>query len=208
MFEALGITLVLGVGVGLATGGRLGNLAWLHVRLVPAAIGSAVIALLPLFITLPSEARRAIQILTMLGVLAFLAVNVPRAAGVVRAGFLLLALGWALNFTVIAANGAMPLSLWAYERSGLSETPTPGEGGFFKLEIADDATLMKPLGDVIPFRPLRKVFSPGDLFLMAGVAVVVAGGTRLRAPAPAPAESVLPRALPVAEDSAERHERM
>jgi len=179
VFEALGIAIALGFIVGLISGGRAKNLSTIEVRFVPVAIASAVIALLPLFVSVPAGPRRAIQILTMLGVLAFLVANLRASRGVLRAGLIVLAIGWALNFTVIAANGAMPLSLWAYERSGLTETPTPGEGGFFKLEIADDSTVLKPLGDVIPFRPLSKVFSPGDLFLIAGVAVFIAAGTKV-----------------------------
>lgn len=180
MFILLGIALVAGLGLGFAMRGRPGNLRFIELRGVWLAIGSAVAGLSPLVVELSGTIRTAIQIVTMLGILVFIAVNVRATTGLLRAGLAAVVVGWALNFAVIAANGAMPMSLWAYERSGQTEAPTPGEGGFFKIELAGQDTLLRPLGDVIPIAALGRVLSIGDFALLAGVMLAVAGGTQER----------------------------
>jgi hypothetical protein len=45
-----------------------------------------------------------------------------------------------------------------------------------KHVAADETTLLRKLGDVIPVRPVQKVVSAGDVVLLLGVAAAVAGG--------------------------------
>jgi hypothetical protein len=114
-----------------------------------------------------------------IAVAAFLIRNMTREHSI-RIGLIFLLIGWMLNASVIALNGAMPLSIRAYRASGQTETPTPRQGGFFKIELADNKTRLGFLGDVIPVHPIGQVVSVGDLFLVLGAAGALVGGMRRR----------------------------
>src|SRR5205823_2811468 len=130
--------------------------------------------------------RRALQLAAFAGVLVFLVVNLLTQRGAVLAGMYILTPGWALNFTVVALNGGMPVSLWAYAKSGQTEHITQGSGGFYRIVIAGRHTKLRSLGDVIPFRLYREVVSIGDIVLMLGIAFVIAAAMRtIRRGAPA-----------------------
>lgn len=181
MFLLLFASLVAGIVAGLAARGRIGALRAMQVRWTPMLFVALIVGMAPLYVDMPKGLRQTIQMVTMLAVLIFLAANIIRSRGGVRAGWVALLAGWALNFIVIAANGGMPLSAWAFARSGQTGLPTPGESGFFKIELATPDTILRPLGDVIPIKPVfAQVVSIGDLVLMAGIAVVIAAGMRAR----------------------------
>lgn len=177
MVPALLIVTALALVVGRLTGGAVSGLATVHPRATPLVFtGLLILVVAPLWH--PSDAvRRSLVIASSALVLAFLAVNLSSTAGWLRVGVLLLVAGWLSNTLVIAVNDGMPLSLHAYETSGQTVEPTPGEQGFFKLVIAGEETRLRWLGDVIPVRPLRQVFSLGDLILLLGFAVVLVAGT-------------------------------
>ncbi|WP_041439009.1 MULTISPECIES: DUF5317 domain-containing protein [Thermus] len=95
--------------------------------------------------------------------------------------------GLLLNTLVILANGGhMPVSLDTLKKAGIE-----GWEELLKTRadavhsLLDESTRLPFLGDVIPLPPLRKAASPGDLFILAGIAGVVvegalrAGGRRL-----------------------------
>ncbi|MBI4729249.1 MAG: DUF5317 family protein [Acidobacteria bacterium] len=184
MFALLLLTLAPSVAVGLAMGGRLANLKLVSLRASPVLFAGLVLGLAPLFADLSRGAGRALVIGSNLLVAAFLALNVPRNRGAVRLGLLVIALGWLLNMSAIVANEGMPLSRWAYARSGQTGEIAEGEGDFFKIVIADERTRLRALGDVIPIRALGQVVSLGDIALALGIGVVVAGGMRSRGEAP------------------------
>jgi hypothetical protein len=171
----------LGIVAGLLTRGNFKGLTVLRFRLAPVLFVSLVIALLPFYVSSLESSRRAFQLLAFAGVLIFLIANILSTRGGVRAGFLVLGLGWALNFIVIASNGGMPLSLWAYAKSGQTEVPHFGSGGFYRVVEAHPGTVLRPLGDVIPVRVFTQVLSIGDVLLLIGAAIVIAAGMHLRA---------------------------
>lgn len=82
-----------------------------------------------------------------------------------RRGMPLVGLGLVLNALVIAANGAMPVSVDALTAAGLSEP----ENLTGKHELAGPGTRLTALADVIPVPLLRTVISVGDIVLAAGV---------------------------------------
>lgn len=178
MFVILAITLAVAVIAGLATGGRLANLAWVRLRLLPVLYLALAFGLLPLLVGVPSGLNRTLLTASYILVAIWLGANLRARRGALRSGFIVLMAGWLLNTLPIATNGGMPLSLWAYERAGLTEVPTPGEGGFFKIVIADQDSRLRFLGDVIPMRPITQVVSVGDIFLVLGIGIVVGGGMR------------------------------
>ncbi|MCS6867715.1 DUF5317 domain-containing protein [Thermus sp.] len=109
----------------------------------------------------------------------------------------LVLLGLSLNTLAIFANGGhMPVSLAALERAGV-------EGWEEVLKTRADAvhTLLEEgtrlpfLGDVIPLPPLRKAVSPGDLFILAGIAGVVAEGAMRASPKRLPRRQAALRVL-------------
>lgn len=86
-----------------------------------------------------------------------------------RPGMPLIAIGLILNAVVIAANGAMPVSVDALRAAGLSQ-PESLAG---KHLLAGPGTRLTFLADIIPVRPLRTVISVGDIVLAAGIIPLV-----------------------------------
>lgn len=178
VFLTLGIMLIVAIAIGYLLGGRLERLADLRLRWLPVLFACLLLGLLPLLAGLSPVPSRAVVAVANIGVLAFLLRNTLDSSGAVRVGMALLLAGWLLNAVVIVANGGMPLSARAYALSGQHDAITQGKGGFFKIVLADDDTVLKPLGDVIPLSPIHQVLSIGDLVLVAGIGVVVAAAMR------------------------------
>jgi uncharacterized protein DUF5317 len=173
-------TLIMAVGAGWATGGNLVNLGFVRLAgttLALAGLGVMVVLRATSPGPLPTYAGLAAGY-CLVG--ACLALNVARHRRAVRVGLAIVAVGWAMNAAVIAANGGMPLSLAAHKASGAIEAPTPGHGGSFKVVIADRRTVLPAFGDVIPLRVFHNVVSAGDLVMLGGLVVVVAAGMRAR----------------------------
>lgn len=187
MIRITATALLLGLVAGYAAGGRLRRLE--NVRLSYGVLAFAALAVMVVesLADLGDPLDRVLIALGYALAAAFLVVNLRRLRGVLRIAVAILALGWVLNATVMTANGGMPLSLSAYASSGQIEAPTPGEGGFFKIVIADRETALRPLGDVIPLAFYRQVVSAGDLVLLAGLVLAIAGGMRSAALLPAAA---------------------
>ncbi|MGZ4128597.1 MAG: DUF5317 family protein [Actinomycetota bacterium] len=182
------------IGLGLIGGflarGTIDGLKQLDLRLSLVLFLSLLVALLPLFSDSLNEHRRVFQLASFAGILLFLVVNIWTSRGEVRAGMVVIAIGWALNFIVIAANGGMPLSRWAYEHSGQTAPITYGSGGFYRIVRAHPGTHLRFLGDVIPVRGYNEVVSIGDIFLIVGIALVIAAAMRTVRRTPAAAEPV------------------
>jgi hypothetical protein len=168
----------LGLIIGLLARGSLRGLKDIQLKMVWVLFVSLAIAILPLLNDSLNKHRRVLLLVANAGVLLFLIVNILTSRGETRAGFLVIAVGWALNFIVIAANGGMPLSRWAYEASGQKQRITQGSGGFYRIVLAGPKTVLSPLGDVIPIRLFREVVSIGDIVLFLGVALVIASAMR------------------------------
>jgi hypothetical protein len=91
----------------------------------------------------------------------------------------LFGLGLLLNATVITANGGfMPVS----ESALMAVGDTASTAALQRGERIQKAVLMRPespvwfLGDVLPFPPLGKVYSAGDLVAALGALLVVSQG--------------------------------
>lgn len=203
MLRLVAVTLVAAVIAGRLAGGRLRNLAAVRVAALPLTFASAGLVVVARFAG--GAVGTGLQLAAVATTGTFLAVNATRFKGWLRAGLAVIAVGWTLNALVIAANAGMPLSLPAYAASGQTDSPTPGEAGFFAITIADETTVFRPLGDVIPLAPLRAVVSPGDLLLALGIIVLIGAGMRDRAGDGSPSASMPPNA-PAARELREAHE--
>ncbi len=110
----------------------------------------------------------------------------------------LVALGLLANALVVGANGAMPVSLDASGRAGVS-TQALLTGSDLRHEASDSSTRLPWLADVIPVPlPVRaEVVSPGDVLVAAGLAqLIVVGMLSWRPRVPVDREGRQRRALP------------
>lgn len=97
------------------------------------------------------------------------------------AGVPLVTLGLVLNAVVVARNGAMPVSINAASRAGVSIVSIASDEDP-RHEIAGRGSVWRTLGDVIPF-PLPgspEVISAGDLLVAAGLAEFIVVTSRRR----------------------------
>ena len=163
-----GLILLLIVASVPLAGGRLRRLG--EVRLCLPGLALAALAIQIVIISVvpdgPEALYSAVHVGSYLLVGAFVVLNrrLP--------GLWLIALGGALNFIAIVANGGvMPASAAAVEAAGLADAGT---------EFANSGPVADPkllfLGDVFAspgFLPIRNVYSVGDVLLSLGAAVAM-----------------------------------
>ncbi len=158
------VVLVLAVVIGLARGGKLGNLADASITawwLLPAGLAMQVAAnLLPR----PDEGVSGWAVGLLLG--SYVPLLVVAALNRRSPGMWLAAVGILMNFSVIAANQGMPVSVEAAVLAGAESTNLDLDA---KHRILDTDSLLPFLADVIPLRALRQVISLGDVFLAVGL---------------------------------------
>lgn len=183
------VALVGAVAAGYALGGTWARLTTLELRwrrFVVAAVlaqtGGALVGVLGY-----GDPRRAyvVGLATSAACAAVFCSRNLRVAGVP-----LVTLGLCANAMVVAANGAMPVSVSAAVRAGVPLADIAG-GHDSRHELADDATTWRWLGDVIPVPlPTRsEVVSPGDVLVAAGLAELVVMGMLRRRPGTAEGEA-------------------
>jgi hypothetical protein len=170
------VVLVAAAAVALLLGGRWQRLADLHLAsrgLVLAAVlaqaGGAVVGIAGF-----ADPRRAYVIglvLSAICALAFCVRNL-RVPGVT-----LVCAGLLANAAVVAANGAMPVSIVAAYHARVPIAAISA-GTDARHEIAGLGTRLRWLGDVVPLPlPLRpEVLSPGDVLVAAGLAELLVLG--------------------------------
>lgn len=181
---ALAAVLACGLGIGFARGGSLRNLSRARLRWIPAAFVALALQVGAEFV--PRDASEAAfgLIVGSYGVLFAWAGFNWRLRGMA-----LIALGALLNFTVILANGGMPVSAEAAARAGYhgAEAHAILLRGKHFLDATGDVRL-RLLSDVIPLWRAPAVASVGDLVLWAGLIVLiqqlmVGGGVHTPSPA-------------------------
>jgi hypothetical protein len=178
MLTIIAVILPASFVVGWLAGGRVGNIEHVKIRYPFLGLGALGAGLLPLLFNLPDEVATILLFVAYAMIAMFLGLNIRARLGMLRIAILVLLLGWLLNAAPIVANGAMPLSLSAYEKSGLNEKPTPRQGGFYKITLASDKTRLNWLGDAIAIRAIRQVVSIGDLVLVLGIGLFLVGSMR------------------------------
>lgn len=164
------VLLVAGVVVGLLRGGSLENISGVRFRLpwlvfvgLALQIGAEAAAA-----RFPGIQRGAVGPVILAASYAFVGSFV--ALNYRFPGTLLIGLGLLLNLSVILANGAMPVSLWAARVSGFHGAPHLQNA--VKHKVKGPGTRLGLLGDIIPLPPLG-IVSVGDAVLGAGVFVLI-----------------------------------
>lgn len=163
------VVLAVALAVGWARGGSLDRLGALPLRSRRLVVGSLAAQLVG---TVVGGPLYPLGLAVSAGlVVAFLIRN----RGIRGTG--LVALGLVANAVVVAANGAMPVSLEAAGRAGIGTQDLLARSDP-RHEAADRDTRLPALGDVLPVPlPLRpEVVSPGDVLVAAGLGQLVALG--------------------------------
>jgi hypothetical protein len=175
------VVLVGAVAVGFALGGDWARLTSLHLRwrrlVVGAALAQAGGALVGVLGAADPRRAYVIGLAVSAACAAVFCARNLRVAGVP-----LITLGLIANATVVAANGAMPVSIVAAFHAGVPIADI-ASGQDSRHEIAGYDTVWRSLGDVIPVPlPVRpEVVSVGDVLVAAGLAeLVVVGMLRRR----------------------------
>lgn len=178
-----------GLLIGLATGGRLGNLAGVHITWGQVALAGLLFQLLlfsPLLANVVGGAGPALYVGSSGVVLVALLRNLRQP------GFALIAIGALLNLAVIVANGGqMPASPEAF--AAMSGAPRVPQDHFTNSTIGGPGTWFPFLGDIFVLpRPLpfANVFSIGDVLIGIGGALFVARTMHRPASAARPAGAV------------------
>ena len=165
----------IGIGVGLAAGGSVANLAAFRFRWAWLAVAGLLVQLVlftPTGDAIAGDAGPAIYVASTLAVFAAVIRNIRLS------GMPIVALGSISNLAAISANGgAMPASAEALALAGLD-----GAGSHTNSVVLEHPAL-QPLTDIFglpAWLPLANVFSVGDVLIGVGLVIVIAAATRTR----------------------------
>lgn len=160
------VAVVVGLALGLLTGGRLEHLGDRRFRAVPLLGAGLVVQFtsgwLGEALTVP------LVVVSYVLLIAFAAANLA----VVGMGVVLV--GLAMNFTTIAWNGGMPVRPEAIVAAGIADWDEVDQLDMHRkrhLERPGDDLMV--ISDIIPVPVLGEVLSFGDLVMSVGVADVL-----------------------------------
>ena len=162
------IALIVGLGLGLATGGKIGNLARIQFRWPWLVIAALVIR--EAAVATPLSHVEGVQYLYTVALAALVGWTIWQIGRV--AGIWIVTAGASLNLVVIAANGGrMPV---APALAG----PLLRQGHLGQYTLMTSGSNLRWLADWISMPGLiaqhvSEVYSPGDLVVAAGIAVVI-----------------------------------
>lgn len=156
------VAVVVGLAIGLLTGGRLQHLGERRFRGAPLLVAGLVVQVASGWFgrgpTVP------LVVVSYVLLVAFAAANLPLLGmGVVLVGLL-------MNFTTIAVNGGMPVRRSAVVASGIASWHEVD-----RLDMRRKRHLQRPdddlmvISDIIPVPVLHEVLSFGDLVMSVGV---------------------------------------
>jgi hypothetical protein len=155
--------IVLGLVFGLLTGGRIGNLAKLKFRwpwlILAAVVVREAVLLTPLNRV---DAARFIYVVALGAIVLWTIAHLGRLPGI-----WLVTAGAALNLLVIVVNGGrMPVAP-EFAASLVRH------GNVAQYTVMGPGTNLNVLGDWISLYPVPETYSPGDVLIGLGLAIVV-----------------------------------
>jgi hypothetical protein len=162
------VALVVGVLLGIASGGRPSNIGRRQLRLGWLLAACALLQVVAEVFDVPQTIGLVMVLASYAGLSAFALSNI----GLV--GMPVVLVGLVANLFVIGLNAGMPVresSILAAHASTAQEIRSIDFGA--KRHLETDADHAVVLGDIIPVRPSREVLSFGDLVLAFGVADVI-----------------------------------
>jgi uncharacterized protein DUF5317 len=162
------VAVVVGLALGLVTGGRLQHLADRRFRGAPLLVAGLVVQAASGRVG-GDDLAVPLVVVSYVLLLAFVAANLRLVGmGVVFVGLL-------LNFTTIVVNGGMPVRRSAIVAAGIKEWDEL-DGNLVldqkrHLERPDDGLMS--ISDIVPVPGFRYVLSFGDIAMSVGVADVI-----------------------------------
>ena len=181
------LVIVFGVLVGYLTGGRLSQFESMRLRWWWLAIAGLGIQ----FIPLPEGATGTdLLVRTLVLSLSYTLLVVFAAVNVRVPGMVLILIGLACNFAVIAANGGMPVRAQTLRDSGQEDVlALLEEDGAAKHHLMTGEDTLQFLGDVIAVpQPIGQAISIGDVFMYTGLIWLIVAAMRARTPSASPEE--------------------
>jgi hypothetical protein len=163
------VALLIGLLAGLATGGKLGNVANLNIRWPWLVVAALVVREVAVFSPLSGvEGVQYVYVAALAALVAWTAWHAFRLRGA-----LIVAVGAGLNLVVVIANGArMPVAADLAGRLAM-------RGHIGQYAVMGSGTNLGWLGDWIGVPgPLGGAYSPGDVVIAIGIATVAFFGTR------------------------------
>ena len=151
------VVAVMAAAIAVALGGSLRSLAETRFAWVPLLIATLVLQVMA---DLLGAGGTAVIVFTFVAVATFLFLNRKLP------GMLIASVGMTLNLLVIGLNGAMPVSRWAVE---MVEGEIRASDTGTKHDVADEDTVLAPLGDTIPIPGTGWILSIGDVILAGGI---------------------------------------
>jgi hypothetical protein len=181
------LVIAFAILVGYLTGGRLSRFESMRLRWWWLAIVGLGIQFVPL-----PEGTSGTDLLvrTIVLSLSYTLLVVFAAVNVRVPGMVLVLIGLACNFAVIAANGGMPVRAEALRDSGQEDVlALLEEDGAAKHHLMTDEDVLTFLGDVIAVpQPVGQAISVGDVFIYVGLIWLIVGAMRARTPSASPEE--------------------
>lgn len=166
----LAIVLFVSLAIAVLRGGRLVNLGDIELRSWWLLIVSIALQIATRFLPEDSDLEwlGITMILLSFGLLIILVLINRDKRGMWIAG-----IGVLMNFTVISANGGMPVLAGAAEVASGFTVSDPDLTGSFKHVLLDEDSRLTFFADVIPLRfvGISEVISLGDVFLALGLGV-------------------------------------
>jgi hypothetical protein len=167
------VAFAVAIGLGYLLGGRLSWLSGIKVRWFPLALVGLCLQMAPV----PGN-RWPVYLLYV----SFVLLLVFALMNLRVTGFAIITVGIILNFTVIAANGGMPVSRQSLVDSGQTSTlPALVHSGGAKHHLVGPDDRLTFLADVIAVpAPVSQSVSLGDLFTYGGVVLLMVAAMRRR----------------------------
>lgn len=179
MLVLFAASLLGGALLGYRAGGRLRSAADIHLHHVWLLFASVAIQFTLAFArsSLGTGTATVVTVATYICVGLWLATNARSGRALLRLGMTVISVGWLLNVLAIAPNGAMPVSAKAVQAAS-QHSGTSGANVRLSKHVSGPDRPLGWLGDIAPVPALRVVVSVGDLFLLAGVSLALAGAMK------------------------------
>ena len=181
------LVIVFAVLIGYLTGGRLSRFESMRLRWW----GLAIVGLGIQFVPLPEgDAGTDLLVRTIVLALSYTLLVVFAAVNVRVPGMVLVLIGVACNFAVIASNGGMPVRAETLRDSGQEDVlALLQEDGAAKHHLMTDEDVLRFLGDVIAVpQPVGQAISIGDVFMYTGLIWLIVAAMRAPTPSANPEE--------------------
>jgi hypothetical protein len=175
---------ILGVIAGLATGGKLDHILFIRLHATRWLFAIVVIQVDVFFVSLFSDLGGALywlNLIPLVGAGAWIFYNIAvLSSRRLRVSLGVVGLGWFMNVLVIVLNNGMPVSTEAEAHLGQPVDTVVEHVETYRTVAMDDETVFPWLGDYIITPVVENVISPGDLVLLAGIALFIGVGSHLR----------------------------